>query len=365
MSAPPEARLAEILDALQLGVVAVDRNGSVEFQNGEASRILGVSASVTLGRPLAYFLGPEHPVTALLAEVFATGREVASSAMALPEPLPERRGSAGPVVDLTGSPVGGGSEPEGAVLTLRDRTIGLELQALVAQRTQDEQFAKLAKGIAHEVRNPLGGIRGSAELLLRKLDDASLHRYPELIRDETDRIRRLLDDLSEITSTGELALAQVNLHQVLDALLELQAQDADWGDVEVVREYDPSIPEIECDRDRLAQVLLNLVRNAVQAMNGKGRLLLRSRIGSELVAPGGLRPARMVHIDICDTGPGIPEEDLPHIFTPFFTRRDSGTGLGLAIAQHWVVCHGGRLHVASAPGGGTRMRVVLPVRRDR
>ena len=356
----PGERLSAILDAMQLGVVAVGRDGVVEFQNSEASRILGVSASVTHGGDLSFFLGPEHPLNVLLAEVFASGREVASHAT----PLPERLGEPGLVVDLTGSPVRGRTELEGAVLTLRDRTIGLELEALVEQRTQAEQFAKLAKGIAHEVRNPLGGIRGSAELLLRKLDDPGLRRYPELIRDETDRIRRLLDDLAQLTSTGELALTRVNVHEALDALLELHAQDPAWGEIELVREYDPSIPEIECDPDRLAQVLLNLVRNAVQAMNGKGRLRARTRMGSELVAPGARRPVRMVNIDLYDSGPGIPEEDLPHIFTPFFTRRDAGTGLGLAIAQHWAVRHGGRIHASPAPGGGTRMRVELPVRRS-
>jgi two-component system nitrogen regulation sensor histidine kinase GlnL len=252
---------------------------------------------------------------------------------------------------------------DGAVLVLHDRTIGLELAALVDERTQSERFAKLAAGIAHEVRNPLGGIRGAAELLLGKLDDPALRRFPELIRDETDRIRRLLDDLSQLTSERPLDRVRVNVHQILDDLLELQRQGEDWDRIAVMREYDPSIPELDADPDRLSQVLLNLLRNAVQAMKGNGRLLVRTRVESLYhLAEGAKSPATLVHIDIGDDGPGIAPEDLPNLFTPFFTRTPGGTGLGLAVARHWVVRHGGRIGVSSGPGG-TRVRVSLPVRR--
>ncbi len=353
-------RLAAILDAVSVGIVAVDARGLTEFQNAEASRILGVSAHATAGRRVAELLGAEHPAALLLDSALRDRREVTAHAT----PIRRRIGVDSQTVDLAVALVSSGDALEGAVLTLADRTIGRELEALVEQRSQSERFARLAAGIAHEVRNPLGGIRGAAELLLGKLDDERLRRFPTLIRDETDRIRRLLDDLSQLTSARPLAFQRVNLHQTLDALLELQRQGEEWQQIELVREYDPSIPEIDADPDRLAQVLLNLVRNAVQAMAGKGRLLVRTRVESLYhLSPGERTPTRFVHIDVDDGGSGIADEDLPHLFTPFFSRRPGGTGLGLAIAQHWTVRHGGRIAATSAPGGGARVRVSLPERR--
>jgi two-component system nitrogen regulation sensor histidine kinase GlnL len=353
-------RLGAILDSLPVGIVAVDREGRTELVNAEASRILSVSARSSVGQGLARLLGVEHPAVRFLDDVLRTQREVAAHARTLPrrfgEPL---------TVDLAVSLVRGrGDAVEGAVLVLHDRTISLELEALMDERAQSERFAKLAAGIAHEVRNPLGGIRGSAELLLGKLDDPALRRFPELIRDETDRIRRLLDDLAQLTSERPLDLVRVNVHRILDDLLELQRHGEEWNRIAVTREYDPSIPEIDADPDRLAQVLLNLLRNAVQAMKGDGRLVVRTRVESLYhLSEGASSPAPLLHVDVEDSGPGIPAEDLPNLFTPFFTRTPGGTGLGLAVARHWVVRHGGRIAVASGPGG-TRVRVSLPARRS-
>ena len=353
-------RLRAILDSLQVGVIAIDADGRIELQNAEASRILGISAKATRGRRLEDCLDTEHPVLALLARALDQQRQLSAHASA----LPQREGGEARVADLTASPIGPGDQAEGAVLTLRDRTIGHELETLVDQRARSELFSRLAAGFAHEVRNPLGGIRGSSELLLGKLDDPALQRYPQLIRDETDRILRLLDDLAEFTRGGDLRPQPVNLHQLLDNLLELHGQDTSWKGLEVIREYDPSIPELELDHDRMMQVFLNLVQNAVQAMDGKGRLLLRTRVDAEFqISALSERPTHMVRVEVEDSGPGIPEEDLPHLFTPFFTRREQGTGLGLAISQHWVVRHGGRIQAFNLPEGGARMRVQLPVRR--
>lgn len=357
-------RLRAILDSIRVGIVAVDAEGSVDVQTAEASRILGVSAKVTRGTPLAEVLGPRHPAVGLLREALEHGRDLWLHAVSIPP-----RSSGEPLtVDLAVSPVRdeaeGGDVTAGAVLTLSDRTQGQELAAIVDQRTRSELFARLASGIAHEIRNPLGGIRGAAELLLGRLDDPDLQRYPELIRDETDRVRRLLDDLSQLTDHRELNTQRVNLHRVLDDLLELQRHDDAFVDVSFVREYDPSIPELDLDPDRMAQVFLNLVRNAAQAMQGKGTLRLRTRVHPALhISNEVSEPAGVFTVDVLDEGTGISDEDLPHIFTPFFSRRGQGTGMGLAIAQHWTVRHGGRIQAHSSPGAGTRMRVLLPVRR--
>ncbi len=352
-------RLDAILDSVAVGIVAIHGDAAIELQNAEASRILGTSSEFSVGRTLAESLGAEHPVTLLVSEALGADRPVSSHACA----IRPRLSSSSLVVDLAASPIGLGAA-EGAVVTLRDRTIGRELEALVDQRSRSELFAHLASGIGHELGNPLGGIRGAAELLLRKLGESDLRRYPELIRDETDRMRRLLRDLAELTQGGELALCPTNVHRVLDDLVELHSQSDSWEGIEVVREYDPSIPDLEIDPDRMAQVFLNLLRNAVQAMSGKGCLKLRTRVETDHQLSPGTRPVHMIRIDVEDTGPGIPEEHLPHVFTPFFTQRSHGTGLGLAIAQHWVVRHDGNIQVSSEPGEGARVRVRLPLRRQ-
>jgi two-component system nitrogen regulation sensor histidine kinase GlnL len=352
-------RLDAILGSLRMGLLAVDADGRVELQNPEASRILGLSGVATLGRPLAESLGVQHPAVAALETALRDRREVAERGCR----LRDRLGGRALVVDLTASPVGVGREIAGAVLALADRTIGLELEDLLGQRARSELFAQLATGIAHELRNPLGGIRGAADLLLGKLGDPALSRYAELIRAETERMRRLLDDLAELTRGGDLRPRRENLHRTIDDLVELHSRSGSWRGIRVVREYDPSIPEFEFDPDRTTQVLLNLVRNAVQAMAGKGTLTLRTRIESGYHLEHGADRARMVRVDVEDTGPGIPDEDLPLLFTPFFTRRAEGTGLGLAVAQHWTVRQGGRIQVTSRVGMGTRMRVELPLLR--
>jgi two-component system, NtrC family, nitrogen regulation sensor histidine kinase GlnL len=350
-------RLLVLLDSLPVGIVALDRNGCVELQTSEASRILGLSGDVTRGRPLRELLGDAHPAVALLEQVRKSGREMAQRACTFPERLGRRTLR----VDLIASPVVHDEGEEGVVLTLRDRTIEEQLEALAAQRASDELFQHLATGIAHEIRNPLSGIRGAAELLESKLDP-SLARYPQLVKDETDRIRRLLDDFAQLTRGRELALAPVNLHKILDRILELHASTPAFAGITIEREYDPSIPEMRLDPDRTTQIFLNLVRNAVQAMKGRGRLTVRTRVEAlfHLSEANGARQ-RLVRIDVEDTGPGIPEADLPHIFTPFFTTKTNGTGLGLAIVQHWVVRHGGRISATQAHAGGARLRVLLPV----
>jgi two-component system nitrogen regulation sensor histidine kinase GlnL len=356
------SRLEAVFDSLQVGVLVVDAKGRTEFQNAEASRILGVAASTTRGHRLEGILGPDHPALPLLADTLLNQRDVSVHACS----LPERLGGEARVVDLATAPLGIGDEADGAVLTLRDHTIGRELESLIDQRARSELFAQLASGIAHEIRNPLGGIRGAAELLQGKLEDDGLRRYPELIRNETDRILRLLNDLAQLTHGGDLHPQLVNLHAVLDNLLELQCRAPAWQGIQVQREYDPSIPELELDPDRITQVFLNLIRNAVEAMGATGHLVLRTRMEAEFqLSPDRERPGRMVRVDVEDSGPGISEEDLPHIFTPFFTRRDRGTGLGLAVAQHWVVRHAGRIQVFNLRTQGARVRVQLPVPRNR
>ena len=218
------------LASLRVGIVTVDSRGRVLLQNTEASRILGVSAAATLGNTLAETLGAQHPAARLVLQVLDSGRDLSENACS----VPQRIGGDPLSVDLAARPLDEWSE--GAVLTLHDRTIGRELEALVDQRQRAELYAQLAAGIAHEIRNPLGGIRGSAELLESKLGDPALEKYPKLIREETDRIKRLLDDLAELTRGEDLRVSRCNIHEVLDKLLALQGRSQAWSGIRVRRE---------------------------------------------------------------------------------------------------------------------------------
>lgn len=350
-----------VLDALLDGVVVLDCEGRVERVNAEACRILMTSPESVLGLPVERLLGPTHGLAAVARRVLATGRTALES-----EQRVERRFETPLVVDIAGSPfLDPNAAADGVVLALRDRTIQSSLQEVVAQREQLTAFGHIAAGIAHEVKNPLGGIRGAAELVAMRSADPKTREAAELVVREVDRIAQLVDDLMVFARGEKLRLKPLNLHRVLDDVLDLLALDPIGRHAAVERSYDPSIPEILGDRDRLSQVFLNLGRNALQALEGRGGTLsisTRTSLEQRFTLEDGSRvPA--VAIEFRDTGPGIPQEVLEDVLTPFFTTRPSGTGLGLALSRHWVARHGGTLRIESAPGHGTAVRVSLPLRR--
>jgi two-component system nitrogen regulation sensor histidine kinase GlnL len=353
--------LTGVLDAVLAGVVVLDAESRVEFLNTAACRILETSDEAARGLPVERLLGRDHAIVRLARSVLAGGGSAAVNACPL-----ERRLEPDLSVDVTASPLfDAAGRVDGAALVLRDITLRQTLQGLVAERESLQAFGRIAAGVAHEVRNPLGGIRGAAEILASRASDAKTLDAAELIVREVDRIAALVDDLMVFTH-GELRVATLNVHRVIDDVLALVAHDRLASGIDIQRLYDPSIPEIEADEGRLRQVVLNLVRNALQAMEGRGRLAVATRmtLDQRLRGPGG-EPVPTVAIEVRDSGPGIPADVLAKLATPFFTTRPGGTGLGLAVSKHWVARHGGSLQVVSTPGEGTRVRVVLPLRGAR
>jgi len=349
-----------VLDAVLDGVVVLDDAARVELSNAEACRILGTSAEASAGLPLEKLLGPSHPIRMLVLRVLETGRAAAWSELAV-----EQRFGGSLTVDAAASPLMDAGQPvSGVVLVLRDRTIQLSLQQLVSEQQALEGFGRIAAGVAHEVRNPLGGIRGAAEILASRASDAKTLDAAELIVREVDRIATLVDDLMIFSRGDDLRLAPVNIHFLLDGVLDLLAMDPLGARVRVQRRFDPSIPELLADSDRLTQVFLNLARNALQAMEKGGELTITTRMSLDhpMFAAGAEHVPTLL-VEIKDDGAGIPATQLERLATPFFTTRPGGTGLGLAVARHWVARHGGRLRIESAPGQGTSVRVTLPLRR--
>jgi two-component system nitrogen regulation sensor histidine kinase GlnL len=360
-SLPLSRDLRHVLDAIQAGVVVLDSLGCVEELNAPASRFLELTLESVKGAPVERLLGADHSMARLARTVLASGLSAQESDLRI-----ERRHDAHATVDVAASPLfDERGQPNGAVLVLRDRSLQKRLLQLESERERFESIGQMATGLAHEIKNPLGGIRGAAELLARRAQDGKARETAELIVREATRIASLVDDLMVFARGDGLRLRNVNIHEVLDGVLALVALEPAGARATLERSYDPSLPEFLADPDRLTQVFLNLVRNALQAMEASGgNLVVSSRmtLDHRVTTPEGrLVPTLGVWIE--DSGPGMSAEVLRQATTPFFTTRAGGTGLGLAVADYWITRHGGVLHIESEPGRGTRVRATLPLRR--
>jgi two-component system nitrogen regulation sensor histidine kinase GlnL len=234
-----------------------------------------------------------------------------------------------------------------------------------SQRPADRLAAlgQLAAAMAHEIKNPLLGIRGAAQLLREELLHDDLREYPEVIIREADRLNALLEEMLDFARPHPLKQETVNLHEVLDNVLALERPSCQARGILVRQQYDPSLPDISADRHRLTQVFLNLVRNAWEAMPHGGTLTLTTKTASEFVRfkPG---TGPILLIEVADEGGGISLEVQEKLFTPFFTTKPTGSGLGLVISHKIVEEHGGRLAMKSSPGKGTTVRVYLPAKLE-
>lgn len=255
-------------------------------------------------------------------------------------------------VDSTATPLGSHKILVEFLQVDRHRRITRE-ETLLAQYQANRA---ILRGLAHEINNPLGGLRGAAQLLEGELSDKALKEYTKVIISEADRLRNLLSRM-----LGPNALPQkqdTNIHQVLERVRSVVLAEIPKG-VRIARDYDPSIPEFHADSEQLIQAVLNIVRNATQAVEQAGHITLRTRIMRQFNI--GQRYHKLVaRIDIIDDGPGIPADLIENIFYPMVTGRADGTGLGLSIAQTLVNQHGGLIECASSPGR-TVFTLLLPI----
>ena len=352
--------LEDVLDVILDGLIVLSPQGEIVRINEEACLMLGTSTESAKGRSLIPLLGEGHPILDLLATVRRTLSPMVADEVLLARPFEAAR-----VVDVSFSPLSADSSGQiGWVLVLRDRTAFADLLDEAAQRERLASYGQIAAGIAHEVKNPLGGIRGAAELLQRRAGDERARQPADLIVREVDRITNLVDELMVFAKGETLQRQFVNLHRLLDEVVELVQAEPQAADIRFERVYDPSIPPVSGDVDRLTQVFLNLAQNAVQAMEPKGGGTLTLSTGmaleNRLKGEDG-RPQPTVVVCFEDDGPGISAEIAQHLETPFFTTKPGGTGLGLAVSRHWINLHGGRLRIDAAHPGGGRIRVKLPL----
>ena len=218
----------------------------------------------------------------------------------------------------------------------------------------------LVRGLAHEIKNPLGGLRGAAQLLDSELTDPELKEYTQIIIAESDRLQVLMDRM--LGPNKPPNKSSLNIHEVLERVRQL-VQAETTGNTTIKQDYDPSIPNILADQDQLIQALLNIVRNAVQATANKGVITLKTRIYRQLIL-GRKRSKLSIKIDVIDNGPGIPADMMSQIFYPMITGRAEGTGLGLSIAQSLINQHDGLIECNSTPGN-TVFSIYLPLEKPR
>jgi two-component system, NtrC family, nitrogen regulation sensor histidine kinase GlnL len=355
----PKISWEQILAGLEDGIITVDRDGKISYFNEAAEMLTELSSSQALQKPVVQLFRREH----WLIEQVNKSQPPRQESTRGEGDLLTRWGHKVPV-SLTVSPLQDRhGNFLGSVLVLRDLKHRKELEEDLQRADRLGIVGTLAAGLAHEIRNPLGGIRGAAQLLKRALDhDSSLLEYANIMIREVDRVDKLIEQLLDLARPAKLELAAVNIHEVLEDVLLLETHTADALRISVKKRFDPSLPPIRGDRAQLTQVFLNLIKNAFQAMHQGGILTVATRLETDFHIRGqGTDRSRWIWVDIEDEGIGIKEEDLPHIFSPFFTTKNHGTGLGLAVCYRIVREHGGLIRVESSAGKGTTFRISLVV----
>jgi two-component system nitrogen regulation sensor histidine kinase GlnL len=337
------------LDLLATPVILIDTEGLVCYLNQAAENFLMTSRRNAIGQTLRALMPGLGHLDSIVESALKEDLGFIEHELTLrhAEGLPL-------VINCVGTPVHG--EQEGVLLELRpidqQRRIAREERLLQDQRINKE----LIRNLAHEIRNPLGGIRGAAQLLERELTDPSLKEYTQVIRKEADRLHVLMDRLlSPVRVPQSLA---VNIHEVLERVRSLILAEFPDG-IRIIRDYDTSLPEITGDREQLIQAVLNITRNAAQALEGKGEIRLKSRASRQItLAKKRFKLALLV--DIIDNGPGIPEPLQARMFHPLVSGREGGSGLGLMLAQTFINQHQGLIECESYPGR-TCFSLLLPV----
>ena len=349
----------DLLSSLQDGVIILDPAGRIVSLNQAAEELTGFSGSQIAGRLIGEVFPPPAPLSSLVARTVGQGMSHADFDATLTR-ADGARVTVSTVASLVSNPRG---DSRGLVLVLRDLSRVKELEEQVRRSDRLAALGILAAGVAHEVRNPLVGVRAAAQLMEREPGfPPSLQEFIGIIIREVDRLNRLVGDLLAFAGSRPLRIQSCNVNQVVEEALSLEESTLQAGGITVLRRYDPAVPSVAADPERLLQVFLNLIRNGAEAMlGGAGELRLRTRF--ERVAPQcGGRAATVVEIG--DRGPGILPDIQAQVFNPFFTTKVGGTGLGLPISLRIVEEHGGAIEVQSEVGQGTTFRVLLPITQE-
>jgi two-component system, NtrC family, nitrogen regulation sensor histidine kinase GlnL len=352
---------ADILDGITDSVVVTDGSGVVQLWNRPAEEMTGVMAADAVGRSVGEVFSENPAVVSQIEKTLASGRSYSDYdtilAMKHRQPL-----AVGVVTSVLAD---GDGNALGVILTVRDQTGVRDLKERMRRADRLASIGQIAAGIAHEIKNPLVGIRGAAQLMQADLASpagTNPAEYLDIILKEADRLNGVLEGILDFTRLKPLTSERFNIHAMLDRALLLQEESARQNGVVLAREYDPSLPDVTGNLDQLLQVFLNLVKNAIEAMPKGGKLTVVTRMSdlfTSVQADG--KKHRLMVARVMDNGSGIKQEHLQDIFAPFFTTKDKGVGLGLALSYQIVQEHLGTIRVESKEGAGTTFSVYLPL----
>jgi len=339
-----------ILDSLNEAVLMFDSGLKLVYANPAAEMLLGASIRQVLGHSFVELVMPREPVFDQLQEAIRSNHPFSKHEQVITL-FDGKELTVDFTVNILPSPFG--TEVLIEIIPI-DRLLRISRDdALVAQQAVTQE---LLRGLAHEIKNPLGGLRGAAQLLERELHSEDQKEYTRVIINEADRLQKLVNRL--LGPSGMPKSQGVNIHEVLEYVRKIVTRDKQTN-IKIHRDYDPSIPDIKGDPDLLIQAVLNIVKNAYEAMGKSGNLTLRTRVIRKFTI-GHQQYRIAMKLSIIDDGPGIPEDLKDKIFFPMVTGRAEGTGLGLSIAQRLVHQHGGLLEVESSPGC-TAFSIILPL----
>jgi two-component system nitrogen regulation sensor histidine kinase GlnL len=353
----PDSRV--LIEALPNPYLVLGAEDRIVLANSAAEDFFQASSGVLARLKLTDLVPFSSPALQSVRQVRETAGVVNEYAIAMGTP----RYGGERIVDLQTAPVGDDGIFVTVMLLRRSMAHALDLQ--LSHQGAARSVSGMAAMLAHEIKNPLAGIRGAAQLLEPGLPDAD-RQLARLICDETDRIRQLVDQMEVFSDERPLERRPVNIHVVLDRVKQLVLASGIEG-ISIREEYDPSLPAVHGSSDQLVQVFLNLAKNAAEAIaatGSRGEILFTSafRPGVRLSVSGSSeRISLPLEVCVNDSGPGVSDELLPHIFEPFVSSKRSGRGLGLALVAKIVRDHGGVVECKPRPGRGTSFRVLLPL----
>ena len=349
-----------LLDNLSTAVLLADDALIVRYLNPAAEALLAASRLRAVGTPLTDILVElgDNDLAATLRDTLATSHPFTKREAHLRVGLQEI------IVDYTVATLTAPGAAPALLVELQQMDRLLRISREEALLANHQATRTLVRGVAHEIKNPLGGIRGAAQLLAKTLSDSDLTDYTNIIVEETDRLRNLADRMLGPRKLPEMQ--RVNIHECLERVRSLMLVEAE-GRVQISRDYDPSLPLLTADPDQLIQAILNITGNALQALTENPgqenpRIILRTRHLRQFTI-GAVRHRLVMRVDIIDNGPGIPETLLETIFYPMVSGRANGTGLGLSIAQDIVHQYHGLIECESRPGQ-TTFSLLLPLEQD-